>query len=97
MLAFLILKLILKMHTYKLLFTFSVLIFIWIIIFIGQTNFIFTFIIIAIINRFFFHIVFIILENNIIRTEGAKAVAEALKLNNSLTHLHLCKFLQLFT
>ena len=85
------------MYTLKLLFTYYVLIFIWIIIFIVQKNFLFSFIIIAIINRLFFHFVIIILDNNNIGDEGAKALAEALKLNKNLAHLNLSIFLLLFT
>ena len=85
------------MHTYKLLFTYYVLIFIWIIIFTVQTNFLFSFFIIAIIYRLFFHFVIIILEYNYIYDEGAKALAEALKLNKNLTYLYLGIFLLLFT
>ena len=66
-------------------------IFIWIIILIVQTTFPFSFIIIAIINRLFFHFV-IILEYVYIKVEGAKALAEALKLNKNLTILSLCIF-----
>ena len=57
-----------------------VLIFIWIIIFIVQTNSPLPFIIIAIINRLFFNFV-ITLGGNNIGDEGAKALAEGLKLN----------------
>ena len=85
------------MHTFKLLFTYYVLIFIWIIIFIVQKNFLFSFIIIAIINQLFFHFVIIILECNNIGDEGVKALAEALKLNKNLTDLNLGIFLLLFT
>ena len=85
------------MHTFKLLFTYYVLIVIWIIIFIVQTNFLFSFIIIAIFNRLFFHFVIIILVKNKIGDEGAKALAEALKLNKNLTDLNLGIFLILFT
>ena len=77
------------MHTFKLLFTYYVLIFIWIIIIIVQTNFLFSFINIAIINRLFFHFVIIIIDNNNIGAEGAKALAEALKFNKNLSHLSL--------
>ena len=82
------------MHIYQLLFTYCVLIFIWIIIFIIQTKFRFLFII-ASINRLFFHFVIIILDNNKIGVEGAKALAEALKLNKNLTTIDLGKFLRL--
>ena len=85
------------MHTLKLLFTYYVLLFIRIIIFINETNFLFSFIIIAIINRLFIHFVIIILDLNNIGDEGAKALAEALKLNKNLAHLNLCIFLLLFT
>ena len=85
------------MHTLKLLLTSYVLIFGWIIIFIVQTNFLFSFIIIAIINRLFFHFVIIILEGNNFGYKGAKALAEALKLNKNLVHLNLGIFLLLFT
>ena len=37
-----------------------------------------------------------IIENNDIGAEGAKALAEALKLNNNLTSLRLGKYLPLF-
>ena len=80
------------MHTYKLIFTYYVLILIWIIIFLVQTNFPFSFIYITIIKQLFFHFVLIILDNNYISTEGAKALAEALKLNKNLAHLNLGKF-----
>ena len=85
------------MHTYKLSFTYNVLIFIWIIIFISQTNFLFSFIIIAIIIQLIVHFDIIILESIEIGDEGAKALAEALKLNKNLTDLVLSKFLLLFT
>ena len=86
------------MHTLKLLFTYyDVLIFIWIILFIVQTNFLLSFIFIGIINRLFFHSVIIILESNNIGDEGAKALAEGLKLNKNLAHLNLCIFMLLFT
>ena len=85
------------MHILILLFTYSVLIFAWINIFIVQTNFLFSFIIITIINRLFFHFVVIILDYNSIGDEGAKALAEALKLNKNLAHLNLGIFLLLFT
>ena len=81
------------MHIYQLLFTYCVLIFIWIIIFIIQTKFRFLFII-ASINRLFFHFV-ITLGGNNIGVEGAKALAEALKLNKNLTTIDLGKFLRL--
>ena len=78
------------MHIYKLLFTYCVLEFISIFIFIIQTKFIFLFII-AIINRLFFHFVFT-LENNKIGDEGAIALAEALKLNETLINIDLGNF-----
>ena len=81
------------MHIYQLLFTYCVLIFIWIIIFIIQTKFRFLFII-ASINRLFFHFVITLGDNNI-GDEGAKALAEALKLNKNLTTIDLGKFLRL--
>ena len=81
------------MNTYKLLFTYYVLIFLGIIIFIVQTNIPFSFITIAIINQLFFHFVIIILEGNNFGDDGAKALAKALKLNKYLTDLNLCKFL----
>ena len=82
------------MHAFKLLITSYVLIYFWIIIFIVQTNFLFSFINIAIINRLFFHIVIIILDNNYIRGEGAKVLAEGLKLNKNLACLNLGIFLK---
>ena len=82
------------MHIYQLLFTYCVLIFIWIIIFIIQTKFRFLFII-ASINRLFFYFV-IILEYNNIGDEGAKALAKALKLNKNLSSIILGKFMRLF-
>ena len=82
------------MHIYQLLFTYSVLIFIWIFIFIIRTKFLFLFII-AILNRLFFYFV-ITLVNNSIGAELAKALAEALKLNNNLTRILLGNFMQLF-
>ena len=85
------------MHTYKLLFNYYVLIFIRIIIFIDQKHVPFSFIIIVIINRLFFHFVIIILERNYIIAKGAEALAEALKYNKNLTYLNLCIFLLLFT
>ena len=69
------------MHNYKLLFTYYIFIFIWIINMIVQTNFLFSFIIIAIINLLFFNFVIIILDANDIGTKGAQAFAKALKLN----------------
>ena len=88
MLTFLILKkYFLKMHTFNLLIIYYVLIFIWITV---QTNFLFTFIIIAIINRLFFHVVIIILGSNDLGAEGAKALAEGLKINNNLANLNFC-------
>ena len=80
------------MHTLKLLFIYYVLIVIWIIVFID-----FSFIIISIINRLFFFFFIIILERNDISSKGAKALAEALELNNNLVHLNLCIFLLLLT
>ena len=85
------------MHTLKLLFTYYILIFFWIIIFSVQTNFLFSFIIIAIINRLFFHLLIIILDDNMISYEGAKWIAKALKLNKNLTRLHLSIFLLLYS
>ena len=82
------------MHSYKLLITYCVLIFIWIIIFIILTKYLFL-VIIAIINSLFFHFV-IILDGNDIGVEGAKALAEGLKVNKSVTELILGKFLLLF-
>ena len=82
------------MHIYQLLFTCCLLIFIWIIIFIIQTKFLFLFII-AIINRLFFYLV-IILGDNKIGVEGAKALAEALKYNKNLASINLSKFIRLF-
>ena len=67
------------MQIYQLLFTYYVLIFIWINIFIIQTKVQFLFII-TIINRLFFHFVITLAGNNIV-FEGAKVIAEALKLN----------------
>ena len=58
------------------------------------TKFLFLFII-AILNRFYFHFV-ITLEANNIGAEGAKALAEALKLNKNLTSIILSKFMRLF-
>ena len=84
------------MHTLKLLFTYYVLIFSWIIIFFVKANFLLSFIIIAIINRLFYYFVIIILELNRIGHEGAKALAEALKFNKNLVHLDLGIFLLLF-
>ena len=66
------------MKIYKLLKNYSILIFIWIIIFI-----------ITIINRLFFHFFIIILDSYDIGVEGIKALAEALKLNKNLTELYL--------
>ena len=82
------------MHTCQLFFTYYVLIFIWIIICIIQTKFLFLFII-AIINRFFFHFVYI-LDYNDIEAEGAKVLGEALKLNKNLAYINLGKLLRLF-
>ena len=82
------------MHSLKLLFTYYVLKFSWIIIFIVKTNLLFSFIII---NRFFFHFVINILGGNDISAEGAIGLAEALKLNNNLAHLNLGIFLLLLT
>ena len=48
------------------------------------------------INRFFYQFVIILLGYNEIDTEGAKALAEALKLNKNLTTINLGKFLRLF-
>ena len=63
--------------------------------------FFFHLIIIANINRLFFHFIIIILDNNNIGDKGAKALAEALakalKLKENLTYLDLGIFLQLFT
>ena len=72
-------------------FTYCVLIFIWLIIFIIQTKFLFLFIII-ILNRLFFYFV-ITLGDNSIGVEGAKALAEALKLNKNLKNIDLGKFM----
>ena len=84
------------MDLFQLLFTYSDMIFIWIIIFIIQTKFSFSFFI-AIINRFFFHlIIIIILGDNNICSESAKALALALKLNKTLTKIYLGRLLQLF-
>ena len=69
------------MHSFKSLSIYYILIFIWIITLLIPTNFLFSFIIVAIINRLFFNFVIIILEHNNIGAEGAKALAEALKLN----------------
>ena len=82
------------MHIYQLLFTYCDLIFIWIFIFIIQSKFIFLFIM-AIINRLFFYFVITLGANNI-GAEGAKALAEALKLNKNLTSIALRKFLRLY-
>ena len=84
------------MHIYQLLFTNCVMIslFIWIIIFIIQTKFVFFFIIV-ILNRLFFHFV-ITLGDNRIGAEGAKALVEALKLNKNLTSISIGNFLRLF-
>ena len=82
------------MDIYQLLFTNCVLIFIWIIILIIQTKFQFLFII-AIINRLLFNFVITLGYNNI-GAEGAKILAEVLKLNKNLTNIELCKFLRLF-
>ena len=46
----------------------------------------------VIINILFFHLIFI-LVNNYFGDEGAKALAEALKLNKNLTKLELGKIL----
>ena len=70
-------------------------IFIWIFIFIIQTIFLFLFII-AILNRLFFNFI-IILEWNNMRAKGAKALAEALKLNKNLITIDLGKFMRLLT
>ena len=78
------------MRIYKLLFTYCVLIFIWIFIFIIQTKFVFLFII-EIINRLFFYFA-ITLEGNNIYDEGAKVLAEALKLNKNLISINLSKY-----
>ena len=61
--------------------------YIWRIISIIQTNFLF---LISIINRLFYHFV-VILVNNEISVNGAKELAEALKLNKNLTTLNICK------
>ena len=78
------------MHTYKLLLTYFILIFIWIIIFIIQTKFLFL-LIIAIINRVLFHLIIFLGCNNI-AIEGAKALAEALIIKKNLTDLNLSIF-----
>ena len=83
------------MHIYPLLFTYCVLILIWIITFIIQTNFLFLFIIINN-NRLFYHFVNILGKNSI-GVEGAKTLADALKLNKNLTNIDLCRFLLLFS
>ena len=80
------------MHNYKLFFIYSVLKFKWIIIFIIQTNFLFLFII-TIIDRLFFHFVIIILDSSKIGNEGAKSLADMLKINRNLTDLNLCIFI----
>ena len=49
----------------------------------------------AIINRLFFYFV-ITLGDNSIGAEGAKALAEALKLNKNFTRIGLGMFLRLF-
>ena len=82
------------MHIYQLLFTYCVLIFIWIIIFIIQTKFLFLFII-EIIYRLFYHFAITLGTNNI-GSQGAKALAEALKRNKNLTNINLGIFLRLF-
>ena len=51
--------------------------------------------IITILNRLFFYFV-ITLDNNNIGDEGAKALAEGLKLNKNLISINLGKFLRLF-
>ena len=68
--------------------------FILVIIFIIETKFLFLFII-PYINRLFFKFAFV-LDNNNIGFEGAKALADALKLNENLLELDLRTFLQLF-
>ena len=82
------------MLIYQLLFAYCVLIFIWIIIFIIQTELLFLFII-AIIYRLFFHFV-IPLEDNMICNEGINALAKALKINKNLANISLGNFLLLF-
>ena len=82
------------MQIYQLLFTYCVLIFVWIVIFIIQRKFLFLFIV-AILNRLFFNFVIILGGHNIC-VEGAKALAEVLKPNKNLTSIALCKFLRLF-
>ena len=77
------------MNIYQLLFRYYVLIFIWIIIFIIQTNLPFL-IIIVIITRLFFNFI-ITLGDNYIGDEGAKSLAEALKYNKNLTSINLSK------
>ena len=71
------------MHTYKLLFIYYALIFIWIIIFDVPTKILFLFIARISLLFFHFHFEIILVENNI-GDEGAKALAEALKLNKNL-------------
>ena len=80
------------MHIYKSLLTYCVLLFIFMIIFNIQKNFLLVFI--TIIKRLFFHFV-ITLGGINISDEGAKALAEALKLNKNLTSLSLSKSLLL--
>ena len=82
------------MYIYQLLFTYSVLIFIWILIFIIQTKFLFLFIM-PILNRLFFYFV-ITLGCNRIGDEGVKALAEALKFNKNVINVDLGNFLRLF-
>ena len=79
------------MHIYQLLFTYCALIFIWIIILSIKIKFLFLFRI-AIINRLFFNFV-LTLESNNFGAEGAKAIAETLKLNNKLTNINLSNIL----
>ena len=82
------------MNNYKFLFTYCVVLFIRLIIFIIQIKFLFLFII-DVINRLFFHFVTILVANHI-GDEGATALAEALKLNKNLTELYLRKLLLFF-
>ena len=82
------------MHIYKLLFTYCILILIGIFIFIIQTKFLLV-LFIAIINRLLFYFI-ITLGCNRIGDEGAKALAEALKLNKNLTNINLSMLMRLF-